>query len=253
MSTYPTVSLDTAATELNRLHLEIEQKLRATVEDAIRAGEILEELKTRVGHGNFLSWLHANCEFSERTARNYMAVYAHRDKTASLADLQTAYRQVETLEAQEKTRESVEARARVRRYLDTGEKPDGWRRGTDDRLAEQEKARDERVEAAKAEMDRARVERQESQAPPETGPEVFSATPEMIQSAAQRLQAQERRKRSFKERARLSQAGHTDPIIDALIEYLDEMPDDNRRIEACQNIIKVCRNLAAELQREKSA
>lgn len=55
-------------------------------------------------------------------------------------------------------------------------------------------------------------------------------------------------RQAFKERIRISQAGESDAFIDALMDYLEELDNDNRRIEACQNIIKVCRNIAVELQ-----
>ena len=82
------VSVENAGTELNRLHSEIEKSLRSTVEYAIQAGEILSNVKEKVGHGEFLPWLNSSVSFSERTAQNYMRVYCHSDKTASVADLQ---------------------------------------------------------------------------------------------------------------------------------------------------------------------
>lgn len=60
------------------------------------------------------------------------------------------------------------------------------------------------------------------------------------------------KRQAFKQRIRLSQSGESDAFIDALMDYLDELPDDSRRIEACQNVIKVCRNVAAQLQRESA-
>lgn len=41
-----------------------------------------------------LPWIEENLEFAERTARNYMRVFAHREevKSASVADLNRAYR-----------------------------------------------------------------------------------------------------------------------------------------------------------------
>lgn len=48
-------------------------------------------------HGDFLPWLKANCSFSQRTAYNYIGVYSHSDKIASVASLQEAYQQIETM------------------------------------------------------------------------------------------------------------------------------------------------------------
>ena len=59
-----------------------------------------------------------------------------------------------------------------------------------------------------------------------------------------------KKRSSFKERIRLSFDGQKDPFIDALMDYLEGLDDDNRRIEACNNIIKVAKNIAKELQRK---
>lgn len=247
---YPVVSITTAGEELNRLHQEIEGKLRSTVQDAIRAGEILALVKTRVGHGDFLAWVKANCRFSERTAQNYMRLYAYRSKTASVADLQEAYRQVETLEAQEKRTEGELAEQRVQTYLKTGVKSDGWRRGTDDKLAEEERARDERVEKAKLEMEEARLRKEEDSRGFRQAQEGIKETIDLLKGVAEEAVEHTEKRLAFKERIRLSQDGSRDPFVDALMDYLEELADDNRRLEACQNIIKVCRNVAVALQQE---
>jgi hypothetical protein len=39
-----------------------------------------------------------------------------------------------------------------------------------------------------------------------------------------------------------------DPFQDAIMDYLEGLENDSRRIEACHNIIKVCKRIAAELQ-----
>ena len=39
-----------------------------------------------------------------------------------------------------------------------------------------------------------------------------------------------------------------DPFQNAILDYLEELADDNRRIEACYNIIKICKEIANSLQ-----
>jgi hypothetical protein len=79
--------------EINRLHSEILAAARTTIQKAIRIGELLVEAKQNAGHGNWLPWIKADLEFSERTATNYMRVYENRDrlKSANVADLTGAY------------------------------------------------------------------------------------------------------------------------------------------------------------------
>jgi len=57
----------------------------------------------------------------------------------------------------------------------------------------------------------------------------------------------------WKDKIRLSDGGKIDSFLDAIVDYMETLPNDNRRIEACNNIIKVCRNISIELQKGKEA
>jgi len=246
---YPSVNIDSAASELNLLHGEIERKLRTTVQDAIRAGEILTQVKDRLDHGEFLPWIERNCEFTNKTAESYMKLHRHASKIESVSNLQDAYREVAQIESSEKQSEEKKSRLRVLHFLRTGERLEGWRRGTDDKLVEEERARDERIEKAKADMEAARVRKEQERQQRDDAHDSWQKTNDLLLEAADLMVEQSKKRKAFKERIRLSQAGESDQFIEALMDYLDELADDNRRIEACQNIIKVCRNIAAELQR----
>jgi len=240
---YPQVSLATAPEELNRLHGEIESKMRSTVQDAIRAGEILAKVKEGLRHGDFLPWIKLNCNFSERTARNYIAVFQYRSKTASVADLQEAYKQVETLEAQARLSEEQQAKLRIAEFNKTGQKPEGWRRGTDDKLADDERKSEERIAGMQATL---KQEIAEEQARKNTDkPKVdFEKVFELLDTQAQQIQKVEQ----WKDKIRVSHEGKDDPFINAIMEYLGTLPDDNRRVEACYNLIKICKGIANQLQ-----
>jgi len=238
---YPQVSIKDAATELNRLDAAIQSGMRQTVSDAIRAGEILGHVKNHFEHGEFLPWIRENCEFSQKTAWNYMAVHRHSNKLVSVTNLQDAYQKVAQIETAEKQSEDRKAKDRVSEYRETGGKPEGWRRGTDDKLAQKEDERQARIDEAR---DRVRAESKER----DEKESFDDAEDALFQEAAERLVATTEKRQGFKERIKLSQAGESDSFIDALMDYLNELESDSRRIEACQNIIKVCRNVAAELQ-----
>ena len=83
-----------AASEINRLHGEICQAARTTIEKAIRIGELLTEQKAGLKHGEWLPWLKANVEFSRQTADNYRRVYEKREdlKLLNVGNLTDAYR-----------------------------------------------------------------------------------------------------------------------------------------------------------------
>jgi hypothetical protein len=68
-------SVDELTVELNQIHDSIIQSMRQTVLMAKRAGDILRNLKTRVGkHGQWQDWLKANFHASTETANCYMRV-----------------------------------------------------------------------------------------------------------------------------------------------------------------------------------
>jgi Protein of unknown function (DUF3102) len=71
------------AGEINAEHGLVETYKHNTIEHAIRCGELLREMKRRVGHGNWLAWVQEHFQASERTARNYMEIA----KSAAVADL----------------------------------------------------------------------------------------------------------------------------------------------------------------------
>jgi Protein of unknown function (DUF3102) len=70
-------------TELTRSNslIELAARIRAeheavggALQHAVVAGELLIEARSKVTHGDWLPWLEANCEMSERTAQAYMRV-----------------------------------------------------------------------------------------------------------------------------------------------------------------------------------
>ncbi len=82
-SSDPVRSDEELAREINTEHGHVEAHKRNTIQHAILCGELLLEMKRRVGHGNWLAWVGEHFEASERTARNYMEIA----KSAAVADL----------------------------------------------------------------------------------------------------------------------------------------------------------------------
>lgn len=79
----PVRSDDDLVREINAEHGQVETYKHNTIQHAIRCGDLLLEMKQRVGHGNWLAWVQEHFEASERTARNYMEIA----KSAAVADL----------------------------------------------------------------------------------------------------------------------------------------------------------------------
>jgi len=66
--------------EVNRLHNDIFAIMLHSIQKAIRVGELLVQLKIRVGHGNWRRWIEGNLKFSHRTARRYLYIFQNREK-----------------------------------------------------------------------------------------------------------------------------------------------------------------------------
>jgi len=190
-----------------------------------------------------LPWIKQNCVFSERTARNYLSLFRYRNKTATVADLHDAYKQVKLIESAEKHTERQKSYQRVGQYKKTGIKPDGWKRGTDDRLVKEEQARDERIRRFKESVEA------DEQAK-ESKKKDYKQDSKHFNEAISRLTSKVEERETFKESIRISSEGKDNPFIDALIDYLQGLDDDNRRLEACHNIIKVAKSIAKELDRK---
>src|SRR5437660_559657 len=64
----------------------IRQQVRNTLENAIKIGQELLDVKEALPHGQFLPWLRAEFQWAERTAYNFISV-AERFKLATIANL----------------------------------------------------------------------------------------------------------------------------------------------------------------------
>lgn len=73
-------SLGKLAEEINAEHRACETAATAALEHAMIAGELLSEAKSRLPHGEWGAWIKENFAGSDRTARAYMRVHAHRDE-----------------------------------------------------------------------------------------------------------------------------------------------------------------------------
>jgi Protein of unknown function (DUF3102) len=68
------------AERINAEHRACETAVNSALTHAMNAGELLSEAKASLPHGEFGPWLKENFAGSDRTARAYMRVYAHREE-----------------------------------------------------------------------------------------------------------------------------------------------------------------------------
>lgn len=82
-----TSAFPSAANIINEEYRLAKSSAQDAVQHAIKCGALLIEQKKACGHGKFLAWVKANCDFSERTARDYMRVAEspNRQRAADLS------------------------------------------------------------------------------------------------------------------------------------------------------------------------
>jgi hypothetical protein len=140
----------------------------------------------------------------------------------------------------------------VAEFHKTGVKPEGWRRGTDDKLAKEEQERDKRINDHFEEVKKRESERQQEQQRAETERTQTAQDIELLSRHFANEAETIKKRIDFKEKIRLSADGMKDPFQDAILDYLEGLENNSRRIEACYNIIKICKRIAVELQGEKA-
>jgi hypothetical protein len=90
----PQDDLSRLAVTANAEHAAFETTQTAALAHAIAAGEALIEAKCMLGHGEWLPWVEANCDFGERTAQRYMRIARN---TSRVSDLRTVREALATL------------------------------------------------------------------------------------------------------------------------------------------------------------
>src|SRR5439155_6195202 len=70
----PAPPLDQFANQIARAHAACCAAQHPALGHAIRAGELLLEVKQRLPHGEFLPWVQAACGLKPRRAQEYMAI-----------------------------------------------------------------------------------------------------------------------------------------------------------------------------------
>ncbi len=75
--------------EIRRMHSALNDEARRSLDQAIRIGELLVQLKDRVGHGKWGPFVKEHLMLDERTVQNYIRLYNERDrlKSETVSDL----------------------------------------------------------------------------------------------------------------------------------------------------------------------
>lgn len=209
--------------------------------EQLRSSGIRTDLVTNVTRLTWHGYLSA-CGLERMTVHRWLEHYEPEEQRL-LTDEEYQAKQEEKRRAEMSIRDANNSR--VSQAIKTGSFPSGWnpecQRLYEDRIKE-ERLRDERIRKMQEEMQKGAEERKGRE-------DERKARVEEIDELVKGITENITKRQVFKERIRISHDGKEDPFIDAILDYLDELKDDNRRIEACYNIIKTCKGIAVDLQR----
>lgn len=184
----------------------------------------------------------------ERTAYRWLERYIpEENKLITYEELSEKKR----AEARIKLSEEERNRDMIAEYRKTGVKPSGWTakldksvKDTDEHLA---KIKEQHL---KDESDREQRANEYKDAHTyKLNGKNDALFNNALKLAADSFVAKSQEREDWKEKIRLSDGGKEDAFMDAIIDYMETLENDSRRIEACNNIIKICRNISVELQR----
>jgi len=209
------------AKHINYMHDRLEAREKAHIEAAVLIGSVLFAVQEKCTYGDFLKWLTGSVCFGQATAYRYIALFNNQGKISGAKNLTQAYKKVDAALKQRKEKEKTAADARVETYKKTGEKPEGWRKNTDDKLAKKKPAGN-----AKNKPDSGGKKKDDEEA-----------------------QTNKKQEPEKKEHKKAAQDDRQDTEFnDILADYLGRFANNSRKIIACKNIIKMCRKALDELE-----
>ena len=210
--------------------------------------------KTRHGtvdvqNGTFTQYLQ-EIGLARSTAHAWLERYEPAEnKLITVEELETRKAQEERARRNAEMSDRQKLSARVDGYMRTGCKPINW---TD----KEESIYQENMEQKRMNAEFLRITKEKEDARIKESEERMKRIDDLnrqiggfdFSALASSITKQAVQRSNFKESIRISHEGKDDPFVDAIMDYLDTLDDDNRRIEACYNIIKVCKGIANKLQ-----
>jgi hypothetical protein len=214
---------------VNDLLQKMEVREKNLIESAINIGSVLFEVQEKCKQGDFLKWLVDNVSLSQRSAYRYITLFNFKEELSDAKNLTEAYRKIATITKPKKEKEKKAADKRVDTYKKTGEKPEGWRRGTDDELAKEKTGNSKKSEKKeKVVYDKKQEGKKETVGKKEEKPKTEE-------------QKNEEHKNNVEDDRK------DEEFTDILMNYLEQFGNNSRKIIACNNIIKMCRKIVGDL------
>ena len=201
--------------------------------DALRKRYVGKNEVTNVTWNSYLS----EVGLGYRTVHRWLEHYEPEEQRLLSDD---EYKNKQTIKKRLKMKEDEANTARVRQAIKAGEKPPDWDETCEvlyHRQIKEDADRDARIKKAKDDQDRIAKNREEKYAPD-------LEIDELLDEA----QAKYKEKTEFKEKLGLSGDNADHDFNEILRKYLATLSTDSQKIEACHNIIKICKGVVSDLQ-----
>lgn len=129
------------AEKINALHDRANSRAKMAVSDAIEIGKLLSDAITEHGKKTLSAWIDAgNVTIARSVAYRYVDLFEYRDQIGESKNIFVAYKQIADIKADQKRIEYKQSADRVAEYKETGKKPEGYKKNTDERRAEKHEA-----------------------------------------------------------------------------------------------------------------
>jgi hypothetical protein len=138
------IPIESVIEEISSFHQKIKNNFGSSFNYACEIGKRLQQVKKNLQHGEYGIWLEQNCEFSNRTAQNYVDLYENRQKIEDRGpnSFNDAYDTIKLI----KRERNLKLMARIDKLVDeferTGIKPKGWNEFCDAELRDRQEARE---------------------------------------------------------------------------------------------------------------
>jgi hypothetical protein len=130
-----TILTDEFARELNGLHIGLQKSARLLISEALVIGEKLVNAEKNCNPIELREWMDGKLDFTRRTAYKYIDLYKFQKQIKDAENLTEAYKLIEGIKSEKKQAEIKQSADRVEEYKETGIKPEGYKRMTDERRA----------------------------------------------------------------------------------------------------------------------
>lgn len=220
--------------EIIKLHEGIASSMRRSVEDAIRIGELLSEVKDAPEKkGVYLEWINKELPFEHDTANRYTKLFEHSNELRTMRNLQEAYKKVDQLESEAAQKERERKDRLIAEKVRTGVKPSGWDRSVD----REEKKRTDDSQYKKRVEEAMKGKSGDNVKSPHTN---FEKIVDAI--------LKEEPKHSDLELDDMRGNVRQGKVFTVLREYIDSFDGVSRQLEATYNLMRYLKRVAIELQ-----